>query len=107
MARIRKNQAEAVEVETPETEVEAPTTAPTKAEYVNPIVKAGFDLDTLREQYTTKSAVIRFLGQRGYATKDIAKFMDIRYQHARNVLTQKMKSKTEEPKVEASTSESE
>lgn len=34
----------------------------------------------------TKSAKIRALGQAGYRRADIARFLDIRYQHVRNVL---------------------
>lgn len=36
----------------------------------------------------TKSAKIRALGDAGYARGDIARFLDIRYQHVRNVLVQ-------------------
>lgn len=58
---------------------------------VNPIVAAGFDLDKLREEHKTKSGVIRSLAGEGFATKHIAKFMDIRYQHVRNVLVTPLK----------------
>ena len=40
------------------------------------------------EQLPTKSAKIRALAKAGYARADIARFLDIRYQHVRNVLTQ-------------------
>lgn len=36
----------------------------------------------------TKSAKIRALDERGYARADIARFLEIRYQHVRNVLEQ-------------------
>lgn len=57
---------------------------------VNPITEK-FDLDKLREEHKTKSAVIRFLTKEGYERKHIAKFMNIRYQHVRNVQTQVLK----------------
>ena len=37
----------------------------------------------------TKAAKIRALDKAGFARADIARFLDIRYQHVRNVLTQK------------------
>lgn len=37
---------------------------------------------------TTKSEKIRALGAAGYPRTDIARFLDIRYQHVRNVLVQ-------------------
>ena len=37
----------------------------------------------------TKAAKIRALDKAGFSRADIARFMDIRYQHVRNVLTQK------------------
>lgn len=39
----------------------------------------------------TKSAKIRYLHSQGMTTGQIAKVLDIRYQHARNVLTQPLK----------------
>lgn len=38
-----------------------------------------------------KSAVMRYLSSKGWKTGPIAKFMDVRYQFARNVLTAPMK----------------
>ena len=58
---------------------------------VNPIVSAGHTMEGLAQTYKTKSAVIRFLNAQGFATKHIAVFMDIRYQHVRNVLTTVLK----------------
>lgn len=40
------------------------------------------------EGMTTKSEKIRALGKANYARADIARFLDIRYQHVRNVLVQ-------------------
>ena len=39
----------------------------------------------------TKSAVIRYLDSEGHSRSAIAKFLNIRYQHVRNVLTQPLK----------------
>lgn len=43
-------------------------------------------LETVMEQYKTKSAAIRALFAEGMSRGQIAKFMNIRYQHVRNVL---------------------
>lgn len=61
---------------------------------INPIVTAGHTMEGLAQTYKTKSAVIRFLNAQGFATKHIAVFMDIRYQHVRNVLTTALKKPT-------------
>jgi transposase-like protein len=50
-----------------------------------------YNLDRLMEQHKTKSAVIRYLAGQGMSRGDIARFMGIRYQHVRNVLTQPLK----------------
>lgn len=47
---------------------------------------APVDFDSLTAGLKTKSDKIRELGRRGVPTKDIARYLDIRYQHARNVL---------------------
>lgn len=39
----------------------------------------------------TKSSKIRALNSKGHKRADIARFLDIRYQHVRNVLTQPLK----------------
>lgn len=39
----------------------------------------------------TKSSVIRYLSGEGYSPSAIARFLGIRYQHVRNVLTQVLK----------------
>lgn len=41
-----------------------------------------------------KSAMIRFLTKEGYDRSKIAKFMNIRYQHVRNVQLQPLKKET-------------
>lgn len=43
-------------------------------------------LDEIVQGLSTKSDKIRALGRRGIPTSDIAKYLGIRYQHARNVL---------------------
>ncbi len=43
-------------------------------------------LDEIVQGLSTKSDKIRALGRRGISTSDIAKYLGIRYQHARNVL---------------------
>lgn len=43
-------------------------------------------LEQLMTEYKTKSALIRHLSSQGKKTGEIAKFMNIRYQHVRNVL---------------------
>lgn len=45
----------------------------------------------LKDQYKTKSAAIRYLVNQGFAIKDIAKHLDIKYQHVRNVATSQLK----------------
>ena len=44
------------------------------------------DMARLVEGKSTKSDKIRTLGAAGYSRSEIAKFLDIRYQHVRNVL---------------------
>lgn len=39
----------------------------------------------------TKSSVIRYLDSEGHSRSVIAKYLNIRYQHVRNVLTQPLK----------------
>lgn len=45
-----------------------------------------FDLVALTETLKTKSAVIRYLHSEGMKRGEIAKLLNIRYQHVRNVL---------------------
>jgi orotate phosphoribosyltransferase-like protein len=45
----------------------------------------------------TKSAKIRYLASIGFSTSEIAKKLDIRYQHARNVLLQNNKKPIAKP----------
>jgi bifunctional DNA-binding transcriptional regulator/antitoxin component of YhaV-PrlF toxin-antitoxin module len=46
------------------------------------------DFDLLTQGFTSKSDKIRALARHGALTADIARYLDIRYQHARNVLVQ-------------------
>lgn len=46
----------------------------------------NIDLDTVTKGMRTKSDKIRALAREGVATADIARYLQIRYQHARNVL---------------------
>lgn len=39
----------------------------------------------LKEQFNTKSAAVRYLINQGFEVKDIAKHLNMRYQHVRNV----------------------
>lgn len=45
----------------------------------------------LKEQFSTKSAAVRFLINQGFEVKDIAKHLDMRYQHVRNVSKTELK----------------
>lgn len=47
--------------------------------------------DVLMEQFGSKSNVIRYLHSKGWSRGSIAKFMNIRYQHVRNVLITPLK----------------
>jgi hypothetical protein len=53
--------------------------------------KTTYDLDQLMSVHKTKSSVIRYLSSQGMSRGDISRFMNIRYQHVRNVLTQPLK----------------
>lgn len=48
-------------------------------------------IESYMEQYKTKSAVIRALHAEGRSRGAISKFMNIRYQHVRNVLITPLK----------------
>jgi hypothetical protein len=48
-------------------------------------------LKWLKEQFQTKSARIRYLHAQNFKVKDIAKHLNIRYQHVRNVLSTELK----------------
>jgi hypothetical protein len=50
------------------------------------VVSANLNFQTLTEGLSTKSEKIRALGRAGASTGDIARYLGIRYQHARNVL---------------------
>lgn len=51
----------------------------------------ALSLETLMTEHKTKSGVIRYLASIGYPRARIAQFMNIRYQHVRNVLTDEPK----------------
>jgi hypothetical protein len=48
-------------------------------------------LEWLKTTFSTKSAAIRYLRSQQFEVKTIAKHMGVRYQHVRNVSTQKLK----------------
>lgn len=52
----------------------------------NPTTTTTHNLEELMSKYQTKSGVIRFLDSEGMKRGDIAKLLNIRYQHVRNVL---------------------
>jgi len=47
--------------------------------------------EDLMIEHKTKSSVVRFLFSEGHNRSQIAKFMDIRYQHVRNILVTPLK----------------
>ena len=51
-------------------------------------------LEALMTEHKTKSGVIRHLSAQGWSNGKIAKFMNIRYQHVRNVLITPLKKTT-------------
>lgn len=52
----------------------------------------AFDLAEALKQAGTKSALIRDLAAKGKTRSEIAKMLNIRYQHVRNVLTAPLKA---------------
>lgn len=50
-----------------------------------------YDRDELLSKFGTKSAAIRYLDSEGLSRSAIAKLLDIRYQHVRNVLITPLK----------------
>lgn len=52
---------------------------------------SGMAKEQMLAEHKTKSATIRALAANGMARAEIARFLDIRYQHVRNVLTQPLK----------------
>lgn len=88
---MAKNKANTATVEQTEA---APVT---NTEGKNPIVVAGYTKEQLYDEHKNHSAVMRFLASKGYKTGDIAKFLDKRYQHVRNVLNQKSKKAAPAP----------
>ena len=45
----------------------------------------------ITETFSTKSAAVRFLVNQGFEVKDIAKHLNMKYQHVRNVATTNLK----------------
>jgi bifunctional DNA-binding transcriptional regulator/antitoxin component of YhaV-PrlF toxin-antitoxin module len=68
------------------------------------------DFDRLTEGLSSKSEKIRELARHGVPTADIARYLDIRYQHARNVLVQsglhRLRGETEPSAVEGGAGQS-
>lgn len=56
-------------------------------------VEKSYNVEALLTELKTKSAVIRFLHNEKLSRSEIAKLLNIRYQHVRNVLTQELKKK--------------
>ena len=52
-----------------------------------------YNVEELMKKFVTKSAVIRYLDGEGMKRGEIAKILNIRYQHVRNVLTTELKKK--------------
>lgn len=83
--QVATEQVEAIEVEQVATEQVEQVEPITEQEAIDASVKA-MTLEVLMDTLKTKSAVIRHLSAEGMTTGQIAKFMNIRYQHVRNVL---------------------
>ena len=49
------------------------------------------ELSWIKEQFSTKSAAVRYLVNQGHEVKDIAKHLNMKYQHVRNVATTTLK----------------
>lgn len=58
------------------------------------IVAPTYNLEELYKKLTTKSAVIRYLSAEGMKRGEIAKLLNIRYQHVRNVLITPVKKQS-------------
>lgn len=87
---ITAEQTEAVQkVATEQAEVEAKQ-EPKEPKEQEAMSRAKQAQDLYKE-YGTKSATIRHLAELGWSRSEIAKAMDIRYQHVRNVLIQPLK----------------
>lgn len=54
-------------------------------------------LEFIKQNFKTKSAAIRYLYTQGIEVKVIAKHLNVRYQHVRNVLTTELKRGPNEP----------
>jgi len=58
---------------------------------VESTVVPEINVEELLKEHKTKSNVIRFLSSQGKTRSEIAKLLNIRYQHVRNVLTTPLK----------------
>ncbi len=68
-------------------------------EEVKTEVTIPYNLEELTKELKTKSAIVRKLHSEGYNRSLISKFMNIRYQHVRNILVtplKKVETKVEE-----------
>ena len=63
------------------------TTTTTKEEVVNTVLRDN-DMEKVSKELKTKSAMIRLFTSQGHTRSMIAKAMNIRYQHVRNVQVQ-------------------
>lgn len=52
-----------------------------------------YNIEELYKKLGTKSSIIRFLASEGKSRGDIARMLNIRYQHVRNVLITPIKKK--------------
>ncbi|MCG8358672.1 MAG: AbrB/MazE/SpoVT family DNA-binding domain-containing protein [Kiloniellales bacterium] len=59
-----------------------------RSEAVEDAADRKAEMDGIASGLETKSAKIRALDEAGYSRSEIAKYLDIRYQHVRNVLVQ-------------------
>ncbi len=86
----KKNQNTAVVLEETTTILETPTTTVSETPAKVETTIQG-DLAALMTEHKTKSGVIRHLSSLGHKNGPIAKFMNIRFQHVRNVLVTPIK----------------
>lgn len=80
-------------VETTGTEQLITTSQEQPVEQVVAVEQPKYDVEALMSEHKTKSAVIRYLDSQGLKRGEIAKLLNIRYQHVRNTLVQPLKKK--------------
>lgn len=66
------------------------TSLEVKPDFDPKVIKVSYD-DLERAGAKSKSQIIRYLASLGYERSAIAKFLNVKYQHVRNVLTQPLK----------------